>query len=114
MSCGSLLGDSVDIGLILLDSSGNIRLWNRWIEQRAERTVAQATGLTLARAFGDHIDPRVVLVVREALDFGWSARLSHALASFSAWERTQRAHEAIHRCHPGGCRWHTLLSASDP
>ncbi|MBP8133291.1 MAG: GGDEF domain-containing protein [Zoogloea sp.] len=79
MSCGSLLGDSVDIGLILLDSSGNIRLWNRWIEQRAERTVAQATGLTLARAFGDHIDPRVVLVVREALDFGWSARLSHAL-----------------------------------
>ena len=79
MSCGSLLGDSVDIGLILLDSSGNIRLWNRWIEQRAELTAAQASGLTLARAFGDHIDPRVVLVVREALDFGWSARLSHAL-----------------------------------
>jgi diguanylate cyclase (GGDEF)-like protein/PAS domain S-box-containing protein len=79
MSFQSLLGDSVDIGLILLDSSGRIRLWNHWIEQRAKCSAEQASGLSLTEAFGEHIDPRVALVVREAIDFGWSARLSHAL-----------------------------------
>ena len=79
MSFQSLLGNSVDIGLILLDSGGRVTLWNHWIEQRARLSAAQAGGLTLHQAFGEHIDPRVALVVRGAIDFGWSARLSHAL-----------------------------------
>lgn len=79
MSDDRLLADSVDIGLIHLDHAGRIRLWNRWIAQRATRTAAEAEGMTLVEAFGKHIDPRLNLVVREAIDFGWTARLSHAL-----------------------------------
>ena len=79
MKCDSLLADCVDTGLILLDRAGRVRVWNHWIAQRAARPAAGAFALTLAEAFGAHIDPRLALVVREALDFGWSARLSHAL-----------------------------------
>lgn len=75
----SLLADCVDIGLILLDGEGRICLWNRWIEQRTGLDASRVTQLPLAEAFGQPIDPRVALVVRETLDFGWSARLSHAL-----------------------------------
>lgn len=75
----SLLADCVDIGLILLDGEGRICLWNRWIEQRTGLDAGQVTQLPLAEAFGHQIDPRVALVIRETLDFGWSARLSHAL-----------------------------------
>lgn len=79
MKCDSLLADCVDTGLILLDRAGRVRVWNHWIAQRAARPAEGALELTLAEAFGAHIDPRLALVVREALDFGWSARLSHAL-----------------------------------
>lgn len=79
MNDDHLLADSVDIGLILLDHDGRIRLWNRWIAQRATRAAHEAEGMTLTEAFGNHIDPRLTLVVREAIDFGWTARLSHAL-----------------------------------
>lgn len=79
MDCCHLLPDSVDIGLILLGNEGRILLWNRWIEERAGLSASQVRGATLDEAFGPHVDPRVALVVREALDFGWSARLSHAL-----------------------------------
>lgn len=79
MDCCHLLPDSVDMGLIMVDGEGRIRLWNRWIEERSGRLASQVCGVTLAEAFGSHVDPRIALVVREALDFGWSARLSHAL-----------------------------------
>ncbi|MBN9694816.1 MAG: diguanylate cyclase [Zoogloea sp.] len=79
MDCCQLLPDCVDLGLILVGRDGRILVWNRWIEERAGLSSEQALGLTLAEAFGPHVDPRVALVVREALDFGWSARLSHAL-----------------------------------
>ena len=79
MDCCHLLPDSVDMGLIVVDGEGRIRLWNRWIEERAGILASQVCGVTLGEAFGPHVDPRVALVVREALDFGWSARLSHAL-----------------------------------
>jgi PAS domain S-box-containing protein len=79
MDCCHLLPDSVDMGLIMVDGEGRIRLWNRWIEERTGRLASQVCGVTLAEAFGPHVDPRIALVVREALDFGWSARLSHAL-----------------------------------
>ena len=79
MNCDSLIADSVSIGLVLVDGAGRVCLWNAWIELRAARPSAQVLGLTLGEAFGARIDPRIVLVVREALDFGWSSRLSHAL-----------------------------------
>lgn len=79
MDCCEFLPDSVDMGLILLGQEGRILLWNRWITERAGLGPPQVIGLTLAQALGPHVDPRVALVVREALDFGWSARLSHAL-----------------------------------
>lgn len=79
MNCDSLIADSVSIGLVLVDGAGRVCLWNGWIELRAARPSAQVLGLTLGEAFGARIDPRIVLVVREALDFGWSSRLSHAL-----------------------------------
>lgn len=79
MTADFILADSVDLGLILLDEHSRICLWNRWIAQRAKLSANLADGLTLHEAFGQHIDPRLALVVREALDFGWTARLSHAL-----------------------------------
>ncbi len=79
MERNSLLADSVDIGLILVDCDGRIRVWNRWVAARARRQASQVIGVGVAEAFGHHIDPRLPLVIREALDFRWSARLSHAL-----------------------------------
>lgn len=79
MSLYHLLANTVDTGLILLDDTARIRLWNRWIEQRAALSASAACGLELEAAFGPTIDPRLARVVREALDFGCSARLSHAL-----------------------------------
>ena len=65
MDCCQLLPDSVDMGLILVNGEGRIMLWNRWIEERAGLAASQVTGVTLAEAFGPHVDPRVALVVRE-------------------------------------------------
>ncbi len=79
MKRDSHLADCVDIGLIVIDNGGRIRLWNDWIAVRSGQLARQAIGLTLGEAFGAHVDPRLALVIREALDFGWSARLSHAL-----------------------------------
>ncbi|MDD3354182.1 GGDEF domain-containing protein [Zoogloea sp.] len=77
--CCHYLPDSIDLGLILLDDDGRIQVWNHWIAERVRLESHQVTGRTLEESLGSNLDPRLALVVREALDFGWSARLSHAL-----------------------------------
>ena len=66
MNCDSLIADSVSIGLVLVDGTGRVCLWNGWIELRAARPSAQVLGLTLGEAFGARIDPRIVLEIGRA------------------------------------------------
>lgn len=102
MSLYHQLANTVDTGLILLDGSARIRLWNRWIEARAGRSAAEVQGLELEAAFGPLIDPRLALVVREALDFGCAARLSHALHPMP-----------LPLFPPGSARWERMKQSID-
>jgi diguanylate cyclase (GGDEF)-like protein/PAS domain S-box-containing protein len=74
-----LITQQLDLGLIVLDARGCILMCNPWIAKRSNADPITSIGLRLEEAFGASIDPRIARVVREALDFGWSARLSHAL-----------------------------------
>lgn len=79
MKIAANIADRLDMGLIVLDHDVRIRVWNRWMEQHADTPSSQAMGKPLRELFAGHMDPRITVVIREALDFGWPAKMSHAL-----------------------------------
>ena len=95
MSDDRLLADSVDIGLIHLDHEGRIRLWNRWIAQRATRPAAEAEGLTLVEAFGKHIDPRSHIIGVAKL----KQEAAHVIAGLLGQELVERNLQAVQQGH---------------
>lgn len=72
------IGDAVDLGLILLDENGLVSFFNAWARRHA-RIKSNPAGKSLQEVMTGRIDPRLIMAIREALDFGFSARLSHAL-----------------------------------
>jgi len=71
--------DAVDVGIIVVDSSRRIVLWNEWMERVTGTAANAALGRTIADVFSGLKTDRLVQSVSEALDFGNSGFLSHTL-----------------------------------
>jgi PAS domain S-box-containing protein len=71
--------DAVDAGIIVVDSSRQIVLWNEWIARRTDIAGQAALGRTLADVFPGPKTDRLIAAVAEAIDFGNSGFLSHTL-----------------------------------
>ena len=73
------LADSISCGLILLDDQGSVLLWNQWMVRHSGRSAEEVMGASLDEACGSRVEQRIHMAVREALDFGMPALLSHVL-----------------------------------
>ena len=74
MTLDTLL-DSVEFGLMVLDTRGVVLTANRWLR---DRTRSELVGQSLESIWSGQVDPRVLFAVRECLHAGHSMRLSHA------------------------------------
>jgi PAS domain S-box-containing protein len=79
----SLILDSalavVETGVIVVDSARRVVLWNAWIERRTLIPASAALGRTIEDVFAGANITRLVQAVSEAIEFGNSGFLSHAL-----------------------------------
>ncbi|MFX8466398.1 PAS domain-containing protein, partial [Acinetobacter baumannii] len=71
--------DAIDLGLVLIDRHGIIRLWNDWMVQRSGISAATALGQPLTALFPSLAGTRLDLAVTAAVQQGQSAVLSHQL-----------------------------------
>ncbi|HVI52950.1 MAG TPA: EAL domain-containing protein [Candidatus Sulfotelmatobacter sp.] len=71
--------DASEIGLVLVDGTGRVVLWNSWISQTSGIAADRAADKTLDEIFGNRLGPRVPLAVRDSLDRGVSSILSTTL-----------------------------------
>jgi PAS domain S-box-containing protein len=69
----------VDTGVIVVDSARRIVLWNAWIERRTQIPADAALGRTIEEVFAGANIARLVAAVSQAIEFGNSGFLSHAL-----------------------------------
>jgi PAS domain S-box-containing protein len=70
---------AVETGVIVVDSARRVVLWNAWIEQRAQIPAQAAAGRTIDELFAGTNISRLAQAVSEAIEFGNSGFLSHAL-----------------------------------
>ena len=70
---------ALDIGIILLDPSGTVIAWNRWLEEASGISAADATGKKLTALFPRTGSARFEAAVAAALVSGVSSILTHAL-----------------------------------
>src|ERR1700722_1359841 len=69
----------VDMGVIAVDSARRIVLWNAWIERRTQIAADAAMGRAIEEVFTGANTARLTQAVTEAIEFGNSGFLSHAL-----------------------------------
>ena len=82
MSVGSALQsltDASEIGIILVESSGRISLWNAWMVNSSGIVAEWAVGRPLSEVFPDLAGTRILSALDEALTGGLSAMLSSSL-----------------------------------
>lgn len=70
--------DELDVGIVVLDSAGNVAVWNRWIAQRSRIDAAAILGRPFTSAFGGGLSPRLARACNDALTQGHSMFLSAA------------------------------------
>ena len=71
--------DSVNVGVIVLDSAQRVVLWNGWMERHAQLPLADVEGKTLSELFPDMANGRVQQTVVSALTANLSSVLSQSL-----------------------------------
>ena len=71
--------DSVDIGLIVLDSRGQIVGWNEWIARVSRRPAQHALGKSLSEMFSEVRHTRLPDVIEDSFRAGSSSILTHTL-----------------------------------
>ena len=71
--------DASEIGLVLLDETGKIALWNSWMAQASGLDAAKTVGQSLDDCFGNRLGPRIPLAVKDALEGDVSSILSSSL-----------------------------------
>ena len=71
--------DSVDIGLVVLDSRGYIVGWNEWLARVSRRPASDVLGKTLADVFPEVRHTRLPDVVDDSFRVGSSSILTHTL-----------------------------------
>jgi diguanylate cyclase (GGDEF)-like protein len=114
---------AVRAGVIVFDGEERIVLWNRWVEQHAQRNAAAVLGKTFGDVFPDMRDSRTHLAVREALRNNFASLLSQTLnkAPFPFYvnpsdaaneARMQQAVHVVPLDIPGAAR-HCLVQITD-
>jgi signal transduction histidine kinase/ActR/RegA family two-component response regulator len=73
------LSDALDLGVVVLDSTRRVRLWNRWIADRSGITATAAIGRPFGDVFPGVDDSRLADVIDDAITRGTSGVLSHTL-----------------------------------
>ncbi len=73
------IADALQIGLIILNHTGNVLLWNEWIVQRSGIAAEQAAGKPLLQIFPELDGSRLVQAVQHALTHNLPSLLSTAL-----------------------------------
>ena len=120
------LANVIACGLVVLDRDGRIQLWNRWMSERCrapdkdKHNGCPMLGQKLVDVLPGEVDQRVLLTIREALDFGFASLLSHALhpcpfplyAHPSASERIKQSVTISPVNGDGGSRW-CLIQIND-
>ncbi|MCB1956238.1 MAG: diguanylate cyclase [Rhodocyclaceae bacterium] len=71
--------DAIAAGLVVIDAHGIVRVWNRWMEEHSAVAAPAAIGRALSDIFEPGLERRVLMAIREAVDFGLASLLSHAL-----------------------------------
>ena len=74
-----LVFDTVDIGLVVIDSDRRVAGWNRWIEGRSRRPARQVLGQPFLEVFPDVRGTRLAAVIEDAFQVGSSSILTHTL-----------------------------------
>jgi PAS domain S-box-containing protein len=71
--------DTVDIGLVVLDSQGCIFGWNEWIARVSRRPARDVLGKSLSEVFPEVRDTRLPDVIDDSFRVGSSSILTHTL-----------------------------------
>jgi len=71
--------DTVDIGLVVLDSQGRIVGWNEWIARVSRRAAKDVLGKTLSEVFPEVRHTRLPDVIEDSFRAGSSSILTHTL-----------------------------------
>lgn len=73
--------DSVDIGLIVIDSAGHIVAWNDWMARTSRRSAAEVVGKAFLDVYPKARITRLPSVIEDAFQVGSSGLLTHTLNS---------------------------------
>ncbi len=75
----SLVFDTVDIGLVVVDVDGCVVGWNAWMARITRRPAQQVIGKSLYEIFPDARDTRLPGVIEDSFQVGSSSILTHTL-----------------------------------
>ena len=95
--------NSINMGLIVVDSEENILLWNDWVSKYSDIAVEQAIENKISSVFKEVPSPAFLTALRNTLAYGLPALLSNALhrsplplyASAEADQEGMRMHQSI-------------------
>jgi PAS domain S-box-containing protein len=71
--------DTVDIGLVVIDSEGRVVCWNEWMARIARRPAQEVVGTSFYDIFPDARRTRLPEVIADAFQVGSSSILTHSL-----------------------------------
>jgi len=71
--------DTVDIGLVVIDSDGHVVGWNEWMARISRRPARQVLGKPFFEIFPDARSTRMPGVIEDAFQVGSSSILTHTL-----------------------------------
>ncbi len=73
------LSNIINLGMVVVNQSQKIVLWNKWIEQHSGLKLDAVANRTLGDVFGGKMDLRLSFAINEAVHFGMASVLSHTL-----------------------------------
>ncbi len=79
LSLGGLVLEHLDCGIALLDATGKVCYWNKWLAQRTRIGPADALGRTLLEMFPELEGSQLSFCVEDALQVGLSSVLSQSI-----------------------------------
>jgi PAS domain S-box-containing protein len=71
--------DTVDIGLVVIDSDGHVVGWNEWMVRVSRRPAQQVLGKPFFEIFPDALGTRMPIVIEDTFQVGTSSILTHTL-----------------------------------
>lgn len=71
--------DAINLGIFVVDGSGQILMWNEWLAKHARVSAADAVGKSVEQAFAQVPSSAFMAALRNTLQYGLPAVLSNAL-----------------------------------